>query len=231
MSSSVLALRIALPLLLTVSIAGCKVLGHSDEPTYLALGDSYTIGQDVEPTDRWPVQLVRMLRDSGVKVRDPKLIAQTGWTTGELLDAMHEQHARGTFEMVTLLVGVNNQYRGQSTAEFRKQFQEVLKETIARASKRPTHVIVLSIPDWGVMPFADGQDRAKISREIDAYNAVVAEEAKRAGATFIDITTISRQAGDDRSLVAADGLHPSAKMYKDWAEQLLPQAKRIVSGR
>ena len=176
---------------------------------YLALGDSYTIGESVAEAERFPVQLARKL-----KAGDPTIIAKTGWTTDELNAAIDAANPQGPYDLVTLLIGVNNQYRGRSADEYRTQFAALLQRAIGFAGGNASKVIVVSIPDWGVTPFAKDRDRAKIAREIDQFNAINREEAAKAGARYADITPISRRA--DASLVAGDGLHPSGKQYAEW---------------
>jgi lysophospholipase L1-like esterase len=197
---------------------------------FLALGDSYTIGEGVAPSERWPVRLAKVLRERDVKVDDPQVIARTGWTTDELSAAMDAAKIDGqTFELVTLLIGVNNQYRGRSVDEYRTQFDVLLKRAIALAGNRPTRVVVLSIPDWGVTPFAasNGRDGARVGREIDAFNAVNRELTLAAGARYVDVTPVSRGASTQpAALLAADGLHPSGTMYAHWAELALGQAEQ-----
>lgn len=190
---------------------------------FLALGDSYTIGESVAPADRWPVQLAAMLCERGIDIGEPEIIATTGWTTDELAAAIAERRPRGPFELVSLLIGVNNQYRGRPLEEYREQFRGLLDQAITFAGS-PGRALVLSIPDWGVTPFADGRDRAQIAREIDAFNAVNREEAVRAGARYVDLTPVSKAAATDRRMVAEDGLHPSGRMYRAWAELTLPEA-------
>jgi lysophospholipase L1-like esterase len=195
---------------------------------FLALGDSYTIGESVDPQDRWPVQLARMLREKGADVADPQIIATTGWTTDELSAGMDAATPRGPYRLVTLLIGVNNQYRGRDVGEFRTQFRALLSRAVALAGNKPSRVIVVSIPDYGVTPFAASSDREKIARSIAAFNSVCREESTTAGATFVDITPISRDAANDGSLVADDGLHPSGKMYHQWSQKILPEAQRAL---
>lgn len=185
---------------------------------FLALGDSYTIGESVDPAERWPVQLAGMLRVQGIDVADPEIIATTGWTTDELAAAIVEQQPQGPYGLVSLLIGVNNQYRGRPIDEYRDQFRELLLQAIVFAGSDARKVIVLSIPDWGVTPFAEGRDRPEIARDINAFNAVNRSETENFGAHYIDVTPISRRAAADHSLVAPDGLHPSGAMYREWAE-------------
>ena len=191
---------------------------------FLALGDSYTIGESVAAADRWPVQLAARLRDEGVYMENPIIIATTGWTTDELAAAIERKNPQGPFDLVSLLIGVNNQYRGRDLNEYRQQFVSLLEQAIGFAGGDPQRVIVLSIPDWGVTPFAANRHRETVSGEINAFNAVNAEETARLGARYVDITPISRQAVDDPELIAGDGLHPSGKMYTAWAEEALPAA-------
>jgi len=192
---------------------------------YLALGDSYTIGESVDENLRWPVQLVKRLREKGINMDDPEIIAKTGWTTDELILAINEETPVGPYDLVTLLIGVNNQYRGRNINEFKTQFKELLVTAISFADNNPENLYVLSIPDWGVSPFAEGRDRNSIKKEIDSYNFVKKEETLKAGAQFIDITEISRKASTDAGLIANDGLHPSAIMYSLWVKKLLEKLK------
>jgi lysophospholipase L1-like esterase len=191
---------------------------------FLALGDSYTLGEGVGPEARWPVRLAALLRDRGVAIADATLIAKTGWTTGELLLEIAREHPTGPFELVTLQIGVNDQYRGLGGGPYRHRFGEALRRAIALAGERAGRVIVLSIPDWSVTPHAEGRDRAVIADEIDRFNAVNRQETEVAGARYVDITPGSRQAASDPSLLASDGLHPSGAMYASWARLVLPEA-------
>jgi lysophospholipase L1-like esterase len=189
-----------------------------EEQRFLALGDSYTIGESVTPEERWPVQLVTLLRSYGVRMEDPTIIAKTGWTTDELSSAIDQQNPRGTFDLVSLLIGVNNQYRGRSPDKYRVQFKQLLERAIRLAGMRASRVVVLSIPDWGVTPFAEGRNRKKIAGEIDLFNRINREESADAGVHYVDVTPASREATHKPSLIAPDGLHPSGEMYAEWAE-------------
>jgi lysophospholipase L1-like esterase len=195
---------------------------------YLALGDSYTIGESVSPAERWPVQLTALLRREGHTLDEPQIIATTGWTTDELAAGIDRAAPRGPFDLVSLLIGVNNQYRGRDLAEYTVQFEALLQRAIELAGGQPRRVLVLSIPDWGLTPFAAGRDRAAIGRAIDQFNALNARAARRAGAHYVDVTPISRQAADDAALIAGDGLHPSGKMYAEWARLALPAAREAL---
>jgi len=198
-------------MLLTVGCASTET--HT---RYLALGDSYTIGESVTESDRYPVQLAHAL-----KMSEPVIIAKTGWTTDELNAAIDKADPHGPYDLVTLLIGVNNQYRGRSADEYRTQFAALLQRAIGFAGGKARNVVVISIPDWGVTPFAKGRDRAKIAREIDQFNAINREETMRAGARYVDITPFSRTAANDATLVAGDGLHPSGKMYSEWTRLIV----------
>jgi len=188
--------------------------------TYLALGDSYTIGESVPLKKNFPNQTVTLLRKEKIEVEDPSIIATTGWTTDELQDQLSRVRLRVPFDFVTLLIGVNNQYRGRSTEEYATQFTELLEQAIGYAGGNANHVIVLSIPDWSVTPFAKSKDRKKIAREIDAFNAINEKISKQYKVHYINITTYTREAAKDKTLVAKDGLHPSAKEYARWAEKV-----------
>ncbi len=198
---------------------------------YLALGDSYTIGEGVAAKGRWPMQLVHALRADGIGIADPRIIATTGWTTDELQAAIDQATPEPGFDLVTLLIGVNNQYRGRSLDEYLQQFQALLVRAIGLAGERPQRVLVLSIPDWGVTPFAagSGRDLAQIARAIDAFNheARIACGQRRVG--FIDITPVSRQRGAEPGMLADDGLHPSAAMYALWTALAYPAARNALA--
>jgi lysophospholipase L1-like esterase len=194
---------------------------------YLALGDSYTIGEGVAASDRWPAVLVRLLRERGVSMDDPRYIARTGWTTQELSASIADEAPLGPLDLVTLLVGVNDQYRGRPVDDYRAAFSAVLETATGLAGGIPARVVVLSIPDWGVTPFAlaEHRDPLRVAREIDAFNAANHAEAGARGAQWLDVTPSTREAAHDPggSLVA-DGLHPSARLYAAWAERVLPLA-------
>jgi undecaprenyl-diphosphatase len=207
------ALGAVLAALLLSSCAAMPATPKTTTTTYLALGDSYTIGESVPAADRFPNQLARAL-----SMGEPQIIAKTGWTTDELNAAIDAADPKGPFDFVTLLIGVNNQYRGRDAEEYRTQFVALLGRAIGFAGGDPKKVIVVSIPDWGVTPFAEGRDRAKIGREIDQYNAINRDEAARAGARWVDISPISRRS--DPALVAGDGLHPSGAQYAEWVKAI-----------
>jgi lysophospholipase L1-like esterase len=188
---------------------------------YLALGDSYTIGEAVAAHGRWPAELVQRLRRAGVAIDDPYIVAVTGWTTDELAQGMDAASLTPPYDLVTLLIGVNNQYRGRTADDYRSEFASLLARAIMLAGGHAARVVVVSIPDWGVTRFAheQGRDRTRIASELDTYNTVAHDETRRAGARFVDITDISRAHPD---LVADDGLHPSAAQYALWVEAIEP---------
>ncbi|HEY4130818.1 MAG TPA: GDSL-type esterase/lipase family protein [Gemmatimonadaceae bacterium] len=187
------------------------------EVRFLALGDSYTIGEAVAENERWPVQLAALLRAQGVHVAAPTIIARTGWTTDELSAGIDAAQPSGPYDLVTLLIGVNNQYRGRSVQEFRSQLHTLVQRAVELAGDRASRVVIIAIPDWGVTAFAEGRDRARIAREIDAFNLINKREAAAAGAHFVDISPIARRAASEAALTAHDGLHPSGAMYAEWA--------------
>ena len=192
---------------------------NSDTLTYLALGDSYTIGEAVPQIESFPYQLVSELKAQKIAVANPKIIAKTGWTTDELQTAIKAENITEGYGIVTLLIGVNNQYRGYSATTYRKEFVALLQTAINFAGKIKKHVFVVSIPDWGVTPFgkASGRSVQAISTEINVFNAINKEESLAAGVSYTDITQASRNAATDISLITSDGLHPSGKMYAEWA--------------
>ena len=195
---------------------------------FLALGDSYTIGERVSEAERWPNQVAQLLVNQRLPV-DVTIIARTGWTTSELWSGIQQTPPQPPYDMVSLLIGVNNQYRGGDPDTYRQEFVFLLQKAVEYAGGDPQRVIVLSIPDWGVTPYAGLRDSKKIAREIEQFNAINLEEAQRAGVHYVDVTPVSRQAVSDRDLIAADGLHPSGKMYAEWAKLVLPMAQEILS--
>jgi lysophospholipase L1-like esterase len=227
-------------LLFIILLAGCSqnlvsTPGETNMSVvrYLALGDSYTIGESVAAEDRWPDQLANLIEHSPQFEKSPRkvevtVIARTGWTTKELWEGMQERDIDPPYDLVTLLIGVNNQYRGYDIDKYREEFVFLLNKSIEYSGGDPTHVIVLSIPDWGITPFARGRDTTQIAREIDAFNTVNREEAQKANVQYVDITPVSRQALADSSLLAPDGLHPSGKMYAEWSKLVLPKALNIL---
>ena len=201
------------------------------ELRYLALGDSYTIGEGVADAGRWPVQLVQALRGDGLAITDPRIIAQTGWTTDELDAAIDTARLLPGYDMASLLIGVNNQYRGRGVEEYREQFTALLERTTGFVQGRHDRALVLSIPDWGVTAFGqqDARGQAQIAAEIDAFNAAAQDICRQYGVAFVDITGVSRTLGEQSAMQAADGLHPSALMYAEWTRLALPYARAMVA--
>jgi len=221
-----------------VVLAAMLATGAADDAhaaataSYLALGDSYTIGENVEPAGRWPVQLAALLRAEGIVIDDPRIIAATGWTTDELSAAIDADNPLGSdHALVSLLIGVNNQYRGRAVDEYAHEFAVLLERAIGFAGRRADRVFVLAIPDWGVTPFAadSGRDTAAIARELDAYNAAAAKICAERNVVFIDIAPVNRARGAEPVMLADDGLHPSAAMYAEWARLALPAVRRMLS--
>ena len=196
--------------------------------SYLALGDSYTVGESVPTPGNFPNQTVQSLKNSGYDFGPAEIVAQTGWTTDELQNKINNYTFKPSYDIVSLLIGVNNQYRGQPVENYNPGFENLLKQAIQFAGNKTDHVVVLSIPDWGVTPFATGRDREQIAREIDAYNVANRLIAEQYKVHYIDITTWTREAANDPTLLAADGLHPSAKEYKRWSEKLADKIKAVM---
>ena len=196
---------------------------------YLALGDSYTIGESVSQKQRWPNQLVERLKSAGIECSEPTILAKTGWTTADLLNALDESKITGSYDLVTLLIGVNNQYQNIDLRVYQLEFVQILQRAITYTGGDSSHVIVLSIPDWSVTPFASDHDRLNIKSQIDRFNIFNENETKLAEAIYMDITNLSRQAGRDPSLLSGDRLHPSAKMYALWVDLIFRKACRILN--
>ncbi|HTE24774.1 SGNH/GDSL hydrolase family protein [Flavitalea sp.] len=216
---------------------------------YLALGDSYTVGEGVETGDSFPFQLVRTLNETVKKAdnpaeqnpglpgkqnpkkifEDPVIIAKTGWTTSELIGAVNDANLKTNFDIVTLLIGVNNQYRGLAPDEYGLEFGQLASVALNFAGNNPSGVFVLSIPDWSAAPFAADRDREMISFTIDRFNELNRQISLRQGFHYIDITKGSRDVLNDASLVTKDNLHPSATEYRKWSDQLVPLISHQLS--
>jgi lysophospholipase L1-like esterase len=191
--------------------------------SYLALGDSYTIGEQVATEENFPNQVASLLNKKyKLEVAKPKIIAVTGWTTDELNAAIKKENVQETFDFVTLLIGVNNQYRGRDIENYKEEFTDLLNQAIAFTNGNPDRVFVLSIPDWGVTPFAEGKDREDIALKIDQYNQANKAITETHKCNYLDITTSTRKNGTDETFLTPDKLHYSAKEYKQWAELLAP---------
>lgn len=226
-----LIFAILLPALFSCSKANMNTMDQTNisdtSKMYLALGDSYTIGQSVLEGERFPNQTVSLLRAQNIKINDPKIIATTGWTTKNLIDALNANPLQNNYDVVSLLIGVNNQYQGRSIDEYKTEFTLLLNRAIQYAGNKSTHVFVLSIPDYSVTPFASGSDKAKIAAEIDQFNSANKTISLQQGVNYLDITSISREA--DPALIANDGLHPTGKQYKRWADLLAPIIIQVIS--
>lgn len=210
-------------LFLTGIIPSPVAMENENEPlSFLALGDSYTIGESVTEYERWPAQLVQRLRQDDISIENPKIIATTGWTTDELIENIEKRVIRRTYDLVSLSIGVNNQYRDYPIEQYEEEFEKLVNDAIRYAAGIPENVFVISIPDYGVTPFAleKGLDASKIATELDAYNAIAKKIATKKNVNFTDITLDSKEALTDPSLIAKDGLHPSSKMYVRWVEAL-----------
>jgi lysophospholipase L1-like esterase len=184
------------------------------------LGDSYTIGESVEEGARYPVQAARLLREKGVLCEAPEIIATTGWTTSDLLSAMPQAAPHQSYDLVTLLIGVNDQYRGWSQEQYSREFETLVQRSVRLAGDSASHVIVLSIPDYSVTPFARNSNKALIAAQIDSFNIINSRISKEHHVRYLDITEESRKAASDPSLVASDGLHFSGKEYAVWAAMI-----------
>lgn len=194
--------------------------------TYLALGDSYTIGQSVTYNQRFPYHTVALLRAQNINMSDAQIIATTGWTTKNLLDALTTTPLPTNYDVVSLLIGVNNQYQGRSIEEYKTEFTLLLNRAIQYANNKPSHVFVLSIPDYSITPFAANLDKVKIAAEIDQFNAANKTISVQLGVNYLNITPISRET--DQELLTGDGLHPSGKQYSRWADLLAPMMKQVL---
>lgn len=196
---------------------------------FLALGDSYTIGEGVDAPDSWPMHLAQLARHAGIALDDPRMIATTGWSTDELAAAISAASPDKRHDLVTLLIGVNDQYRGRNAENYAIEFADLLGRAIEHAGGDPAHVLVVSIPDWGVTPYAaeSGRDPRRIAVEIDELNATACEHARRRGARWLDITPISR--GIARVMLVADRLHPCARQYSLWAQAALPIVRTMLT--
>lgn len=197
--------------------------------TWLALGDSYTIGASVNKVERFPEQSSQLLRGYGVNMAGPEYIATSGWTTFNLQAAIAEQNPKGPYHIVSLLIGVNDQYQLSDTTGYRERFTTLLRKAIDLAGSKLNHVFVISIPDYSVTPFGSGYDTARISLQIDQFNEINAQVSLAYKVNYTNITPATRLGKTDASLIASDGLHPSGKEYGVWAAMLAPKIKGVLS--
>lgn len=231
---------VTLPTILAILVLWCNAALRGQEPVkevdrrpmkYLALGDSYTIGEAVRKKKRMPMQLAKRLREAGIDIEIPEIVAESGWTTDELSAAIDKAKPAPDHDLVTLLIGVNNQYRDRSAEDYQGEFRALLKRAIKFASGDAHRVIVISIPDYGVTPFiANKPDRdpRSIARELDAFNAAAKKLTIEFEAHWVDVTRVSRQRGQESKMLAKDELHPSAKMYGLWIDEVFPVALEIL---
>ena len=195
---------------------------NNESQSYLALGDSYTIGESVPENQRWPSQLTKLLSEKNIHISLPRIIAKTGWTAKELKTEINNSKLDYPYDWVSLLIGVNNQYQGKSLKEFKEHFEILLSDAITFAGDNKEQVFVVSIPDWGVMPFSKNLDKEKIAKEIDDFNQVIYEVCVFKGVHFVDITPISRSANNRKDFIAKDSLHPSGVQYTAWVQKIIP---------
>ena len=203
-----------------ILFSSCKKMSLKE--SYLALGDSYTVGESISKKHAWPKQLVDSLKKRNIFLSEPRIIAKTGWTTDELKKAINDSSLDYPYDWVSLLIGVNNQYRGRDLDEFKLQFESLLFEAIAFSGNRKERVFVISIPDWGSMPFAKDRDPNKIAIEIDNFNQIIYEVCAFENIKFIDITPITRNIYSNPNWIAKDSLHPSKEQYSKWVEKMIP---------
>jgi lysophospholipase L1-like esterase len=196
--------------------------------SYLALGDSYTIGESVPEDERWPVILSNELSESGIEVNDPLIIAKTGWTTDELQNAIKEQNPANDYDLVSLLIGVNNQYRGYPIDQYKKEFKQLLLQAVSFANGDTTRVFVVSIPNYGVTPFGMQKGEEMVRQELLIYDGIADSISSEMNIPFINITPVSEKAKEDPSYIASDQLHPSGKQYEEWVELILPEVKLML---
>jgi len=196
--------------------------------TYLALGDSYTIGQSVAANERFPAQTVSLLKQQGINLNDPVYIAQTGWTTANLQSAIANQNPPSTFDVVSLLIGVNDQYQGMDTSGYALRFTQLLEKAIQLAGGKKSNVFVLSIPDYSATPFVAPVNKSKVSMEINWFNAINKRITESYNVNYTDITPSTREAATNTALVANDNLHPSGLEYKKWADMLAPKMRTVL---
>lgn len=202
---------------------------NSEHIRYLALGDSYTIGTGIDEKNSYPNQLSDSLSAKGLAIDTTQMIAINGWTTTDLKNGIEATNPDSSFDIVSLLIGVNNQYQGLDLDLYRTEFRELLDQAITFAGNDTARVWVISIPNYGVTPFAESRNPVIIGQEIEVYNGIAKEIASEYGIPFVDITPISELAADDTSLLASDELHPSAQMYAMWVEEMLPIVIQILN--
>ena len=219
---------------LSLCLSACKTSKidrekNGQEKSYLALGDSYTIGESVPENKRWPIQLTSALNEAGFAFSSPKIIAKTGWRTDDLLAAMNKELDSEKYDLVSVLIGVNNQYQGKPTEIYRKEFRQILNDALGFSKTGKNGVFVVSIPDYGVTPFGKESGKKNISQQIIQYNAIAKKICQEKKIPFYNITPISLKAETNQALVAKDGLHPSGEMYQRWVEEIFPKVKKRIT--
>jgi len=225
-------MRTALLLIIShLSLLLMTTTAFAQELRILALGDSYTIGESVQEQDRWPLQLANMLNNQGINTAKPEIIARTGWTSMNLLQAINNHASLKQFDIVTVLIGVNDQFQGIALENYATGFTAVLEKAIQLTGNNPANVLVLSIPDYSVTPFAKRFNPALISRQLDDFNLRNKTISKQHRVQYVDITDISRNANTRSELLAFDGLHPSATMYQAWANKALKTVRQMIDNR
>ena len=206
--------------------------GNMGKIRMLCLGDSYTIGEGVAECDRWPELVCDTLREKLSDVEPPTIVAKTGWTSDELLGAIESRSLLGEWNIVALMIGVNDQYRGRSVEEFQITFEKLVEVTLSLSGNNADRILVISIPDWSVTPFAEGRDRVRISAEIDRFNRVLGDSCRTGRITFLDVTDLSRLAVSNcEEWIAEDKLHPSPRMHQAWTERIAPAIQKILSSQ
>jgi acyl-CoA thioesterase-1 len=222
-------------LFFTVVLVGCGV--HDTVPekknkmfTYLALGDSYTIGESIAVHDRWPNQLTQALSEELNDIEPALIVAKTGWRTDEMLKTAKDQVGSRKFDLVSLLIGVNNEFQGQDTSIFAKEFESCLKYAISKGENANKSLFVLSIPDYGFTPFGQSKQE-QISQRVNQFNEIIKRIVEKYNVLFFNITPLSRKGLFSPSLVAFDGLHPSGEQYGSWVQHILPQVQQMIKSQ
>lgn len=192
--------------------------------SYLALGDSYTIGEGLEIKNSWPFQLQDALNEKGFSIERPEIIAKTGWRTDELIEAIKKQASNNNqFNIVSLLIGVNNQYQGKPISQYKKEFKVLLETAISKCRNNNHGVFVVSIPNYGVTPFAKEKDKTNAIEDLKKYNAFAEKQCYKYDVAFYDITDLSAKLSKSKTMLIDDELHPNAQQYKLWIESFIPQ--------
>lgn len=197
--------------------------------THLALGDSYTAGTGANPGEGWPIQLAHLLGGRDIPAEQPHLVARNGWSSANLLTALSKANFQRTFDIVTLMIGANDQFDDVPLQNYERNFRQLLAKAIALADNSPNRVVVISIPDWSITPFAESFNRGDVSTQIEQFNTIIHREAQSTGCRYVDISPVYLRTTNDPTLLGPDKLHPSGKMYASWAQFLLPVVEDILS--